>query len=266
MSTRSGYLFDTASTAGGLQVDALADLYDPTSQRRILSLLDLRGKRCLEIGAGSGRIAHWLANEVGPGGKVVATDLHPDRIPEHPRLERLRHDITRQVPPDGPWDFIYLRFVLSHLRPRRHILTQLAGSLAPGGVILDEDWESRPAEHIVAKAPTEEDAELLVAYQRAMHTILARNGHDQSWARQVYGLLVDAGLEDVDTQVSSGIWVGDTPGCWHAIATITQTRSLLIEAGMTDAQLDRVVARLSDPAVALHARLLHSTSGRRAAS
>src|SRR3954453_13315159 len=33
------------------------------------------GARCLEIGAGGGSVARWLAARVGPGGHVVAVDL-----------------------------------------------------------------------------------------------------------------------------------------------------------------------------------------------
>ena len=34
-----------------------------------------RGWRCLEVGAGGGSIAAWLAARVAPEGSVVATDL-----------------------------------------------------------------------------------------------------------------------------------------------------------------------------------------------
>ena len=33
------------------------------------------GWRCLEIGAGRGSMATWLAERVGPAGQVVATDI-----------------------------------------------------------------------------------------------------------------------------------------------------------------------------------------------
>jgi cyclopropane fatty-acyl-phospholipid synthase-like methyltransferase len=35
------------------------------------------GWRCLEVGAGAGSMARWLAERAGPGGEVVAVDYNP---------------------------------------------------------------------------------------------------------------------------------------------------------------------------------------------
>ena len=56
------------------------------------------GTRCLEVGAGGGSVAFWLAEQVGQSGVVVATDLETDFLESeassHPGMEVLRHDIT----------------------------------------------------------------------------------------------------------------------------------------------------------------------------
>src|SRR5262245_22870788 len=48
---------------------------DPLSVAAIEAVGLSRGARCLEIGAGAGSIARWLAERVGDPGLVVATDL-----------------------------------------------------------------------------------------------------------------------------------------------------------------------------------------------
>ena len=63
------------------------------------------GTRCLDVGAGGGSVAFWLAEQVGPSGVVVATDLETDFLESeaasHPGLEVLRHDRTAEDLPTG---------------------------------------------------------------------------------------------------------------------------------------------------------------------
>jgi hypothetical protein len=56
----------------------LEDIFDPLSCRR--RELVQPGWRCLEVGAGRGSMAVWLAERVGPCGQVVATDSPLDRF------------------------------------------------------------------------------------------------------------------------------------------------------------------------------------------
>jgi tRNA A58 N-methylase Trm61 len=55
------------------------------------------GRRCLEVGAGSGSIAQWLSDRVGPTGKVVATDINLRFLNQInvPNVEIRRHDILK---------------------------------------------------------------------------------------------------------------------------------------------------------------------------
>jgi 2-polyprenyl-3-methyl-5-hydroxy-6-metoxy-1,4-benzoquinol methylase len=67
----------------------LEQLYDPVSRRR--RALVERGWRCLEVAAGRGSMAVWLAEQVGPAGQVVATDIDTRYLQglELPNLEVL---------------------------------------------------------------------------------------------------------------------------------------------------------------------------------
>ena len=55
------------------RLDLLEQIYDPFSRRR--RALVQPGWRCLEVGAGRGSMAVWLAGQVGATGQVVATDV-----------------------------------------------------------------------------------------------------------------------------------------------------------------------------------------------
>src|SRR6516164_6521680 len=77
----------------------LEQLFDPASRRR--RDLVRPGWRCLEVGAGRGSMAVWLAEQVGPSGHVVATDIditYLERL-DVPNLEVRRHNIL-----DDPLD------------------------------------------------------------------------------------------------------------------------------------------------------------------
>ena len=87
----------------------LERIFDPGSRRR--RALVQPGWRCLEIGAGRGSMAVWVAGQVGERGQVVATDIDVTYLKrlEVPNLEVRRHDILED-PLDvfGPGSFVGL--------------------------------------------------------------------------------------------------------------------------------------------------------------
>ena len=95
---------DNASTHGTNHLGGLAGMFDHFTQARITESVSLAGARCLELGAGNGSIAVWLADQVGPDGEVIATDIDTRHIPEHDRLTILRHDLLSDPLPAGPFD------------------------------------------------------------------------------------------------------------------------------------------------------------------
>ena len=110
---------------------------DPLTKRRIEQLHLAREARCLEIGGGRGSITRWLADRVGPNGKVTATDLQLDflRVIDASNVEVIRHDIRTGTFPERSFDLIHTRAVLMHLpddlemlRRSRPGLSQAAGS------------------------------------------------------------------------------------------------------------------------------------------
>lgn len=141
----SRYALDNHHTVADEHHRALAALLDPGTRQRITGLPGwARVRRCLEVGAGAGSMARWLAGELPIFGVVVACDLKPELIGEHPRLETVGHDVTSGVPLvdvlDRGYDLILARMTLMHLPPRRDLLRELVGLLAPGGTVLVEDW------------------------------------------------------------------------------------------------------------------------------
>lgn len=92
-------------------------IYDPTTIRHLEIIRTSEGWNCLEVGAGTGSVAQWLATRVGPTGKVVATDIDTRFLRQRsvPNLEIRRHDIIKDELETGQYDLVHCRLLLMHL-------------------------------------------------------------------------------------------------------------------------------------------------------
>jgi 2-polyprenyl-3-methyl-5-hydroxy-6-metoxy-1,4-benzoquinol methylase len=260
---RPGYVFDNNSTHAVDHHHALADLWDDFTRSRITDLLDLSGAHCLEVAAGAGSIATWLAEQVGPAGHVTATDIKPQHIPAHPCLSVRQHDITSGEPLGEGYHLIHVRSLLNHLTQRRHVLHRLVRALRPGGVILTEDMFPLAPQDLVAAAPDPQDVAAIMRYHELHLRVLAERGNDHTWSRQALTEMINHGLSNTHAVVRSRSWQGGNPGCRFLAAALAQLRPEIIAAGMPSAQIEHVRRLFEDPRVVLHGFLMYSTSGRR---
>ena len=76
---RSGrYAYDHAWELERVRLAGLEGALDPGAREHLTRLSLGPGSRCLEVGAGGGPVARWLAEQVAPDGVVIATDLETD--------------------------------------------------------------------------------------------------------------------------------------------------------------------------------------------
>ena len=272
--TQLGYALSNDHAYSAAHHEALAELLDPATTARLTTLATslggFSGSRCLVLGAGGGSIARWLANQVGPLGQVIATDLDIRHIPSHPQLCAIRHDLRDPLPDqvvDGDFDLICLRLVLLHIAEREQILAHLARLLTPGGVILIEDWAPlRTQDEVIVAAPSPEAAELYGRFQHTLGTkVFEESGLDPTWARRVHPLLLAVGLVDVHTEIHASYWRHSDPGRRMIAAVLDQVRPRLREH-FTDDDLGRVLQLLDDPGLIIHGHPMYATSGRHSIS
>ncbi|MGI5451948.1 class I SAM-dependent methyltransferase [Streptomyces sp. CA-249302] len=257
------YAFDNDDPAATDRHSQLPAILDEFTISRLSSLGDLSGRRCLETGAGGGSIAGWLAGAVGPGGRVLATDVNLRHLPPEPPYEVLRHDLETEPVPDGPWDVIHARLVLLHLPGREGVLRRLAEALAPGGALVVEDFAST-FRRLVLAAPTPEAADLIELYHTVLvEHVLPAHGNDPAWACRAPAAMLEAGLTDVDTEIHARSWPGGTAGALLVAANIAQARADFLAAGVTDAQLDGMIRLAKDPRLIVRMHFTYSTIGRR---
>ncbi|WP_049649136.1 class I SAM-dependent methyltransferase [Kitasatospora sp. MY 5-36] len=189
-------VFAFAHPAQTDRLDALAGSCDPATTGD-LARWDLPADaRCLEIGAGAGTLALWLARR-HPEGEVTATDTDLRFLTglRHPALRVLRHDVRTDGFPPGTFDLVVARSVLCHLPERAALPGRMASWLKPGGRLYIEDPSFFPA----ASSPDPVVRRLGTAVTTTLATTL---GSDVSaWARSFPAPLRGLGLVEVGMRV-----------------------------------------------------------------
>jgi SAM-dependent methyltransferase len=188
----------------GDRLAAIEALWDPGTRTVIEALGLTPGWRCLEVGAGAGSIAAWLAGQVAPGGDVLATDLsarHLDGLAA-PNLEVREHDILTDPLPRGRFDLVHARCVVEHLG--RPALERLLPPLRRGGWLVLEahDWAGAAIE------PPDAPASRAIG---AMLDHLSRSGFDRQYGRKLVHELERAGLEHVGAAGRAHVYRGGSP-------------------------------------------------------
>ena len=223
------YLFPHSWEGEGDRLTALAALLDPVTRRHIAPLGLGPGWRCLEIGAGTGSIARWMADTVGDTGYVLATDLSLDLmkargVEQADNLDLQVHDIVRDPLPDGQFDLIHSRLVLEHLPARLDVLAKLSRALAPGGWLVLEDICLR------GQHGTDRRGALTIgALFRLIGLLLAQHGHDGRWAARLPIHLHQAGLTDVGAEGTQIMMIGGSPAVRWVGPQLARMRTLLLE-------------------------------------
>src|SRR5438477_10948072 len=144
MSQHSSLSRESPEDFEGKRLHFLQQILDPVTFRRLEQIGVQQGWRCLEVGAGEGSIAHWLAKKVGPQGKVVATDIEIRLMDKQhePNLEIRRHDILVDDLEQGYYDLVHTRAVLMHLSDPVQAVKKMAGAVRPGGWLFLEEFDS----------------------------------------------------------------------------------------------------------------------------
>ena len=263
------YVFDNAAEhPTARRFAGLETLYDRRTQLLLQSTGIGPGWRCLEIGGGGGSIASWLADCVGADGSVVATDIDPrflDRLstPSRRQLSVQRHDVTVDPLPDETFDLIHARLVLQHLPTAATVLPKLVAAIRPGGWLVVEDFDPT----FVDRAFPVFDpgtAPLVRRIFDGVGTLLETRGAGPGWARGLHARFTAANLVDVSVEGHLEIRNGGSPGASIDVANLEQAGPALVAAGQIEtADIERILAHLTDPAFTYSSPMMFCAVGRR---
>ena len=129
------------------RLDALAALLDPFTFQNLKQIGIEPGWRCLEIGAGTGTVSQWMAEQLDGEGEVFCTDLQTDFISDihHPLIRVEKLDVTQLPPELEPFDLVVVRAVHHHIPDRDAAARSLVETVRPGGHILYVEPDIHPA-------------------------------------------------------------------------------------------------------------------------
>ncbi len=204
------------------------------------------GWSCLDLGCGVGGIGDLLSARVGPGGRVVGLDIDAGSLAAARRwaaqagldnAEFVRGDIFALDLPHESFDFVHVRYVMTTVGRHDAVLVAGLSTLKPGGVLAlqeaDGDGLSIYPEH--------------PAWDRLKAVLIELFRHigaDPYAGRQVYRMLLEAGLEDVGFRPCQAGARSTDPLASYMPETIASVRSAILEYRlMPAAELDDAVAQ-----------------------
>ena len=189
------------------RLQAIEQVFDPASQKRIQSTGIAESWRCLEVGAGAGSITRWLAAVVGENGKVVAVDLNTCFVANinQPNVEVLEADVRHLPLENDSFDLVHARYVLIHIPDFQVALTRMLKLLKPGGWIVLEEPDFSAARAIVGKKAACESMERV---NQSILQMFENRGMDYALGVKLPAILQKFGLQQLsvenDTHLSNG--------------------------------------------------------------
>jgi SAM-dependent methyltransferase len=176
----------------------LSEVMGPATRALLADAHIPAGATCLDIGCGGGDVTFDLARAVGPQGRVVGVDLDEVEL-DLARLEAQSHGLSNVVferqdvtqwEPQGPFDVVYSRFLLTHLPDPAALVATVRRHLRPGGVFIVEDIDFRG--HFAEPA-----CRALVRSVELYTQVVQKRGADPNIGPRVPGLLREAGFDPI---------------------------------------------------------------------
>jgi SAM-dependent methyltransferase len=223
------------------RLQVMEQMLDP-EETRVLGGLGIQPSwHCLELGAGAGSIARWLAEQCAAG-SVVATDVDVSFLDRSrmPNLRVVEQDVEHEEFPPESFDLVHARALFMHLADRDALLGRAASWLRPGGWLAVSEADMFPVDSTPHPA--------MRKMWTAVEQLFRSQGADPRWARRLADLLGRAGLVDIGMSVTVDVVGGGgvTDEFWRS--SIAQLKPFLLGQGLVD-EADYAEARalVDDP-------------------
>ncbi|WP_051978608.1 class I SAM-dependent methyltransferase [Edaphobacter aggregans] len=255
------YALDNAAKEASSRFQALAEAFDPATIRHLEDVGVAPGWHCLEVGAGGGSVASWLAARIAPSGRLLITDIDPRFLEslDLPNTQVLRHNIVTDPLPEAAFDLVHARLVLTHIPDRAAALARMATALRPGGWLIDEEIDIS-----LAPDPASFPGEVRSSTFDGMLRVMEQRGVDHRFGRRLFAHLRALGLVHVAAEGMTSVWSAGSPGVAILRANYQQLGEDMIHFGyITAQQFEQDLAALDDPAFMMPSPILWSARGQR---
>jgi len=200
----------------------LSRVADGRTRRALTEIGIAPGWHCCDIGSGAGLIAAWMAEQVGPAGRVLSLDVDIRfQPPSAGVVQVLRRDVTSEPIGASEFDLVHARAVLQHLAPREAVLDAMVAAAKPGGwvVVSDADWIQFDAQQVPEPFGT------LSRVLRELSS--SQHGYDGTWGRRLVDAFTTRGLEDVNARGEVWTMHGGTDSAEWYVAALDRAIAVL---------------------------------------
>lgn len=199
------------------------------------------GSRVAEVAAGGGSVVEWLAERVGPSGRVLASDVYLKFLEplEGGPVEVREHDIVADPLTEGEFDLVHTRLLVEHVGTRA--LPNLVAGLRPGGILLVEEYDMGcRGDH-----PENPLAERLID---ALLDLMGSLGFDRECGRKLPSEFEALGLEEVGSEGRVRLIRSATPETAFFKLSLGALRQALVDSGRAaDSEIDELLGQLDEP-------------------
>lgn len=228
--------------AGKRRLDVIAAMAWPAT-RAVLERADVAPEAdCLDVGCGGGHVTIELAR-MAAAGRTRGVDVDAGVI-ALARADAATAGVTNVVfevgdarsPGNGPYDVVYARFLLSHLPCAADVVRELVGRLRPGGVLVIGDIDHQAFSRPRSAAYEEYDA---------LYTeLIRRRGGDPEIGFSLPGMLQDAGLSGIDTDVAQPVFLSGPAKRIHCTTLENVIPAAVAENLVTEQDAADLLARM----------------------
>jgi SAM-dependent methyltransferase len=242
----------------------LESLCDPWTIRFLDAVGVAPGWSCLEVGAGAGSVARWLAERVGPSGHVVATDLNPRFLDglSASGIDVRRLDITADDIEPGRYDLVHSRALVLHLADPVGALRRMVAALRPGGRLAVEEPDYSTT------APVDRSHPLAAGYAEYLNArtqfLAEANVMNLHYGSMLPVHVEQLGLTGVVNEGRLTVERGGSPQALFLMQSFQQVDDLMVVAGvLPESAVAAAWAALQDPTFAYRSATMHKVWGRR---
>lgn len=254
------YVFDPGWDRETERLRTNEAIWDPGTIERFERLGVAEGWHCLEIGAGYGGAAAWLADRVGPTGRVVALDLEIGRLGwvADKGVEVQQLDVRTEDLPAESFDLVHSRMVVQHLEDRPAAVAKMIRALRPGGWLFLEDTDSLP----LFRSYKSED--FLVDIKNVGYGLMRQAGHEPRGGHYDAEMVLGSELVDVQVEGRTVMVFGGSDQARHYMLWLEYMRPKIVAAGLLgDDRIDEALGEMNDPTNRWLSQVLISTFGRK---
>jgi tRNA A58 N-methylase Trm61 len=219
-----------------LRLKRQAQVWEPMTKSVLERAGIAPGMHCLDAGCGPGEVMRLMAQYAGPTGRIVGLDIDANIGAEAisalngagVRQCRFIHaDLFRLEQIDeAPFDLVFARLLLFHMKNPAEALRKLYGWLKPGGRMVIQDYDTTTID-------MEPVQELLSEFKTVWCGVCEKAGLDERIGLRLPQLFAEAGIGLPDATDVAGLFLPMDMSCHMVMAVYRSVLPLALQFGLT---------------------------------